>query len=112
MFNECDNLGAANLRGTGFAARDIEIHELRARLGGTEHVVEVNITGLAGFLLAKAAAAHSRRKPKDWYDIAFVLLHNDDGGLIAAANRVLAISGLRSGTKHGNDGQNTAPETQ
>ena len=29
--------------------------------------------------MAKCAAAHSRRKPKDWYDIAFVLLHNDDG---------------------------------
>lgn len=93
VFNECDNLGAANLRGTGFATRDIEIHELRARIGDTQHLVEVNITGLAGFLLAKAAAAHSRRKPKDWYDIAFVLLHNDEGGVKAAANRVLAIFG-------------------
>ena len=93
VFNECDNLGAANLRGTGFATRDIEIHELHARIGGTQHLVEVNITGLAGFLLAKAAAAHSRRKPKDWYDIAFVLLHNDEGGVNAAANRVLAIFG-------------------
>lgn len=93
VFTECDNLGAANLRGTEFATRDIEIHELRARIGGTQHVVEVNITGLAGFLLAKAAAAHSRRKPKDWYDIAFVLLHNDEGGVNAAANRVLAIFG-------------------
>ena len=33
VFNECDNLGAANLRGTGFATRDIEIHELGARNG-------------------------------------------------------------------------------
>jgi hypothetical protein len=32
-------------------------------------------------------------KPKDWYDIAFVLLHNDEGGVNAAANRVLAIFG-------------------
>jgi hypothetical protein len=44
---------------------------------------------LAGFLLAKIAAAHSRRKPKDWYDIAFVLLHNDLGGPEAAAAAVL-----------------------
>ena len=42
----------------------------------------------AGFLLAKCAAAHSRRQPKDWYDIAFVLLHNDLGGPAEAANAV------------------------
>jgi hypothetical protein len=40
---------------------------------------EINVTGLAGFLLAKMAAAHGRHKPKDWYDIAFVLPHNDYG---------------------------------
>ncbi len=27
--------------------------------------------------MAKVAAAAGRRKPRDWYDIAFVLLHND-----------------------------------
>jgi hypothetical protein len=36
---------------------------------------EINVTGLAGFLLAKMAAAHGRLKAKDWYDIAFVLLN-------------------------------------
>lgn len=46
------------------------------------------VTGLAGFLLAKAAAARSRRKPKDWYDLAFVLLHNDEGGPTQAADLV------------------------
>ena len=45
----------------------------------------MNVSGLAGFLLAKTAAAFSRRKPKDWYDIAFVLLHYDTGGTAAAA---------------------------
>jgi len=25
---------------------------------------------------------------KDWYDVAYVLLHNDDGGPVAAAQRV------------------------
>ncbi len=90
-FNGCDRLGAVNLRGTGFAARDTQIHELRSRIGGIEHTVEVNIAGLAGFLLAKTAAAHSRRKPKDWYDIAFVLLHNDLGGVSEAASRVNAV---------------------
>lgn len=46
-------------------------------------------TGVAGFLLAKCAAARSRNKPKDWYDIAYVLLHNDLGGPAEAASAVL-----------------------
>jgi hypothetical protein len=53
----------------------------------------VNVTGLAGFLLAKAAAAHARRNAKDWYDVAFVLLHNDAGGPTAAAAAVKASFG-------------------
>lgn len=89
-FDGCDHLGAANLRGTGFAARDIDIRTLRARVRGVEQTAEINVTGLAGFLLAKSAAAHSRRKTKDWYDIAFVLLHNDAGGPEQAAQAVLA----------------------
>ena len=88
VFDECEHLGAVNLRGTGFAARDITVQEFRARIGGVNHVVDVNVTGLAGFLLAKTAAAHSRRSPKDWYDIAFVLLHNDHGGVAEAADMV------------------------
>ena len=80
VFDACENLGALNLRGTGFAARDVEVRELSARIEGIDRSAEVNVSGLAGFLLAKAAAAHSRRQAKDWYDIAFVLLHNDAGG--------------------------------
>lgn len=87
-FSECDSLGAVNLRGTRFASRDCEIRRLSARIGGIHHSVEVNVAGLAGFLLAKAAAAFSRRKAKDWYDIAFVLLHNDAGGPAVAAKLV------------------------
>jgi hypothetical protein len=52
---------------------------------------EIKVTGLAGFLIAKMAAAHGRRKPKDWYDIAFVLLYNDHGDPAAAAARVLEV---------------------
>jgi hypothetical protein len=51
------------------------------------------VTGLAGFLLAKTAAACSRRKPKDWYDIAYVLLNNDYGYPAAAAERVWQVFG-------------------
>ena len=92
-FDRCDHLGAVNLRGTGYASRDIEVRLLSSRVGGVEQVVEVNVAGLAGFLLAKSAAAHSRRKPKDWYDIAFVLLHNDTGGPDDAAQAVLDCFG-------------------
>ena len=88
-FEACERLGAVNLRGTGFAARDVEVRELQARVDGVDHAVELNVAGLAGFLLAKVAAAHGRRLPKDWYDIAFVLLHNDAGGPEAAARAVL-----------------------
>lgn len=89
VFAGCNALGAANLRGTSFAVRDIEVHRLRSRVGGVEQTAEINVTGLAGFLLAKCAAAHSRRKPKDWYDIAYVLLHNAAGGVEEAARAVL-----------------------
>jgi hypothetical protein len=92
-FDGCEVLGAVNLRGTGFASRDVEVRWLRARIGGVEHVAEVNVAGLAGFLLAKCAAARSRRKAKDWYDLAFVLLHNDAGGPVAAARNVIVRFG-------------------
>ncbi|MHB1486643.1 MAG: hypothetical protein ACYCZM_03695 [Acidimicrobiales bacterium] len=87
-FDECKELGAVNLRGTGFAARDYSPRTLRARISGSNYDVQVNVTGLAGFLLAKIAAAYGRRKEKDWYDIAFVLLHNDEGGPETAARLV------------------------
>lgn len=87
-FDACDDLGAANLRGTGYAARDVEVRQVSRTIGGVTHTVEVNVSGLAGFLLAKTAAAYSRRKPKDWYDIAFVLLHNDAGGPDQAAAKI------------------------
>lgn len=87
-FDGCDRLGAANLRGTGFASRDVEIRTLTARVGEDWRTVEVNVTGIAGLLLAKVAAARTRRATKDWYDIAFVLLHNDLGGPREAAEAV------------------------
>jgi hypothetical protein len=92
-FNECDQLGAINLRGTGFAAQDFSPRPLRARIGGLDYAVHVNVTELAGFLLAKVAAAYGRRAEKDWYDITFVLLHNDHGGPDEAARLVLTRFG-------------------
>lgn len=101
VFDECDALGAVNLPGTGFASRDIAVRVLSARVGDRMRRIEINVTGLAGFLLAKTAAARDRRKPKDWYDIAFVLLHNDAGGPEEAARAVLERFGddIRGGTR-------------
>lgn len=89
-FDGCEQLGAANLRGTGCATRDVVVRQLTARVGEDLRTVEVNVTGLAGFLLAKCAAARARRAPKDWYDIAFVLAHNEAGGPREAAETVIA----------------------
>ncbi len=44
------------------------------------YTAEVNVTGLAGFLLAKAAPAREWRLPKDWYEMGFLLLNDDAGG--------------------------------
>ena len=88
LFDSCKYLGAVNLRGTRFVTRDIKTHDLSARIRGVTCNTQVNVAGLAGFLLAKVAAAYSRRLAKDWYDIAFVLLHNDAGGPAAAAKLV------------------------
>jgi hypothetical protein len=96
LFDGCDHLGAVNLRGTGYASRDIETRRISARIGGLDHVVDVNVAGLAGFLLAKCAAARVRRLAKDWYDLAFVLLHNDAGGPEAAADAVLERFGSQA----------------
>jgi hypothetical protein len=96
-FDGCERLGAANLRGTGYAAKNFEVQELQANDHGTWRQAEVKVTGLAGFLLAKLAAAHGRHKPKDWYDIAFVLLHNDYGDAYAAADRVTTVFGAPTG---------------
>ena len=88
-FDECDQLGAVNLRGTRFAARDKRTIKMSAEIKGSTYEIEVNVADIAGFLLAKTAAAYSRRLPKDWYDIAFVLLNNDIGGPDEVANLVL-----------------------
>ena len=89
QFHGCERLGAVNLRGTGVASRDFELREFNAEIAGVRHSVEIKVSGLAGFLLAKASAAYSRRRPKDWYDIALVLVHNDAGGPDEAAVAVL-----------------------
>lgn len=87
-FDACDQLGAVNLRGTGYAARDKHPTTLTAKDGGVLRTVTIEVTGLAGFLMAKAAAFNGRHHPKDAYDIGYVLLHNDAGGVEAAIAEV------------------------
>lgn len=77
-FDNTEKLGAVNLRGTGYASRDFAPRSLTANDQGSKITAEVNVTGLAGFLLAKSAAAYGRHKAKDYYDIAFVLLHHNE----------------------------------
>lgn len=89
VFDDCERLGAVNLRGTKYATQDVESRAMTAQVGDDSRSVQINVTGVAGFLLAKCAAACSRNKPKDWYDIAFVLLHNDLGGPTEAARAVV-----------------------
>ncbi len=77
-FSNTDKLGAVNLRGPGYASKDYAPRTLVAFDQGAKITAEVNVTGLAGFLLAKTAAAYGRHKAKDYYDIAFVLLHHNE----------------------------------
>lgn len=92
-FNNTQKLGAINLRGTGYASKDYTPTSLVAYDQGARITAEVNVTGLAGFLLAKTAAAYGRHKAKDYYDIAFVLLHHnevfDDSGPLDPGDVVL-----------------------
>lgn len=89
-FDGCEKLGAINLRGTAFATLDWQLHQLTATgTGGRGETVELRISGLGGYLLAKTHAAHRRRATKDWYDLAYVLIHNNAGGPRPAASAVL-----------------------
>jgi hypothetical protein len=71
-------LGAANLRGTGYVAHDFEWEQITGALpDGTEVHVSVRFAGLQGY---KCVALRSRGATKDYYDLAYVLLHNRAGG--------------------------------
>jgi hypothetical protein len=87
-FDGCSELGAVNLRGTGYAARDVEERTLRGDVDGTEVVVTLLTTGLAGYPLAKTHAARVRRAPKDLYDLVLVLLHHGPGGPVSAVEAI------------------------
>jgi hypothetical protein len=86
----CAKLAAVNLRGTGYVALDFAWEELSGELAdGTQVSVRVRFAGLAGYLLSKCVTARSRAATKDYYDLAYVLLHNRAGGPEQAARQVL-----------------------
>jgi len=92
-FSGAKRLGAVNLRGTGYAARDWVLRDLAASIDGRPASAQVRFAGLAGYLIAKAHALRNRRLSKDMYDFAYVLIHNDAGGPEQAADRVIARFG-------------------
>jgi hypothetical protein len=86
----CTKLAAANLRGTGYVAHDFTHQLLAGDLADGTHVrVSVRFAGLDGYLLSKCAAVRTRAAAKDYYDLAYVLLHNRAGGPEPAARSLL-----------------------
>ena len=82
----CKQLGAMNLRGTGYVREDWTIEEITGTVPDGERVtVKARFAGLCGYLLAKATAARERGKEKDYYDFAYVLIYNRLGGPVEAA---------------------------
>jgi hypothetical protein len=89
----CESLVAQNLRGTGYVARDWTWKQLAATLpDGRSVEVKARFAQLAGYLLSKLVAARTRGAEKDFYDLAYVLLHNRAGGPDEAARRVVESS--------------------
>jgi len=84
--NDCDILRAMNLRGTRFVGRDWNWQELTAPSpAGEALTVRARFAGLEGYLLSKCFAARHRGAAKDYYDLAYVLIHNQAGGPREAA---------------------------
>jgi len=99
----CAELAALNVRGARYVAMDFDERELPGTsAGGDAFSVAVRVAGLGGYLLAKACALRDRALAKDYYDFAYVLIHNRVGGPEKAADLigsgVLAqeLPGLRS----------------
>lgn len=87
----CEVLTGWNLRGTGFVAADWHWQEVEAidPESGEVSRTRVRFAGLAGYLLAKTVAARTRGAEKDFYDLAYVLLHNRAGGPAQAGGVIL-----------------------
>jgi hypothetical protein len=96
-FAGCEQLGAANLRGTGYAARDTVIEELRANDHGHGATPKSTSPGWPASCSPNSPPRTAGTSRRTYYDIAFVLLHNDHGDAHAAAARVLEVFGQPTG---------------
>lgn len=84
----CRVVTAANLRGTGFVARDWVEEQLTGTIDGEQVTVSAKYAGLEGCLMAKAHAVRQRGLDRDCYDLVFVLIYNRAGGPGQAAERL------------------------
>jgi hypothetical protein len=84
----CRRVKAANLRGTGFVARDWVEEEIRRTAGGAPIVLLAKFANLEGYLMAKSYAVRYRGEEKDYYDLVHVLLYNRAGGPEQAGRRL------------------------
>lgn len=86
----CRVLAAANLRGSGYAALDVVEELVDGRLVDQPGSIQLRVrfAGIAGYLMAKAHAITGRGAPKDYYDFAYVVIHNSAGGPTQAANAI------------------------
>lgn len=81
----CDRAAAMNLPGPGAALVGTVTRTLPIPDAMGSGTVELRFAGLGGYLTAKAAAIVGRRLAKDYYDFAYVLLYNSEGGPAQAA---------------------------
>lgn len=85
-----DAVGVLNLRGTGYVLEDFETREISGTLAdGSPVSTPARFAGLAGYVLTKCISALNRQQQKDYYDLAYVLLYNRDGGPRAVVQRVV-----------------------
>lgn len=100
-----ETVTAMNLAGPGPAHGNSVEHELSipselsAQAGGHE-TVTVRFADLGGYILAKATAAASRGKAKDFYDLGYVILYNAAGGPGAAGAAAAAALPARAHRLH------------
>lgn len=88
----CAVASAQNLRGPGAALAQRTVRRVAVEQRDGVMTVELQFASLGGYLLAKAAAAFDRGLDKDFYDLAFHLLYNKEGGPAAAGRAVRAAS--------------------
>lgn len=88
LLPDCRHVKAANLRGTGFVARDWVEEEIRRTVNAETKVWRARFAGLEGYLMAKSYATRHRGEEKDYYDLVYVVLYNRAGGPEQAGKRL------------------------